>query len=120
MTGAIVIVAGTIGAVARYLVSAAVQRRADPDLPLGTAAVNLTGALSLGFVVGLGVDGNALAASGGLLAGFTTYSTWMVETVALLGEGRTGWRRAAVDLFGLMAAGILVAWLGLVLGRWIG
>lgn len=120
MTAAIVIVSGTIGAVARYVFGAIVQRRADPDLPIGTAVVNLAGALLFGLVVGRGVTGSSLAGLGGLFAGLTTYSTWMVETVALGKQGVRGRVRAVVNLAGMMAAGLTLAWFGIVLGRWIG
>lgn len=117
MTAAIVIVTGAVGAVGRYLVADLVQRRFEPDLPAGTAVVNLAGSLLLGFVVGLGVDGDALAAAAGGLAGFTTYSTWMVEVVALASEGFEGRVRGVVGLFGMMAFGLVLALAGLALGR---
>lgn len=117
MTAVIVTVTGACGALARYLVGGLVQRRFDPDLPMGTAAVNLTGSLLLGFVVGIGLTGNALAGAAGALAGFTTYSTWMVEVVSLATEGGEGRVRSAIDLFGMMAAGLALALAGLALGR---
>ena len=118
MTGLIVAMAGSFGAVGRYLMARAIQRRSDPDVPVGTAAVNLAGSLGLGLVVGLGVQGDLLAALAGGFAGFTTYSTWMVETISLTGEGPEGRIRAVANLVGLMALGLIVAWTGLILGRW--
>lgn len=117
MTGLIVAVSGSVGAVARYLVAGRVQQRVDPDLPVGTALVNLVGAFALGLLVGFGIDGQWLAGFGGALAGFTTYSTWMVEVAALTREGSEGRLRAAVDLVGLVSAGLALAWVGVVLGR---
>lgn len=119
MTSLIVALSGSAGAVARYLVAGRVQRRVDPDLPVGTALVNLIGAFALGLVVGLGIDGRWLAGIGGALAGFTTYSTWMVEVVALTREGSEGRLRAAVDLVGLMSVGLALAWVGVLIGRWL-
>lgn len=117
MTGLIVVTAGAVGSGVRYLVGAWLQRRSDPDLPVGTAAVNLVGSLLLGVVVGAGVSGHLLSALGGGLGGFTTYSTWMVETVALTRERRPA--ATVVNLLGLMVAGLALALLGLVLGRTI-
>jgi CrcB protein len=117
VTGTIVAATGAIGAVLRWSVGTAIQRRAGTDLPIGTASINLAGALALGTVVGLGVSGDALAATAGLIAGFTTYSTWMVETVVLFEEGSEGRWRSVVNGVGLLATGIVAAWLGLLLGR---
>lgn len=75
-------VAGSVGALTRYAVSGAAQRITGSSLPVGTAVVNLVGALSLGLVVGAGppygTTWTTLAA--GFTGGFTTFSTWMVET----------------------------------------
>jgi CrcB protein len=117
VTALLVALSGATGAGLRYLFGGALQRRAAPDLPVGTAAVNLSGAFALGVVVGSGLTGNPLVALSGLLAGFTTYSTWMVETVALLAEGSEGRWRAGIDLFGLATIGLAVAWIGLEVGR---
>lgn len=77
-------IAGSIGALGRYLLSGFVQNRAGETLPVGTAAVNLIGAFALGVVFGID-SGAALVTSAavGFLGGFTTFSTWMVETVRL-------------------------------------
>lgn len=45
--------AGAGGTLARYLLSGLVQQRLDGDLPVGTLAVNLSGALLIGAVVGI-------------------------------------------------------------------
>lgn len=80
----VVTVAGAVGAVARYLVSGWAQDRASSGRPVGTLVVNLTGALGLGLIAGGGsVDSVAFLAGAGFLGGFTTFSTWMVETIRL-------------------------------------
>lgn len=104
------IVAGGLGALARYELAGIVQARSGATFPSGTAAVNLLGAVALGGLVGLAADGAVgddwvRIAGSGFLGAFTTFSTWMVESVEL---GRRGVRSAARDL-GLNVGGMLVA-----------
>ncbi len=48
----------------------------------GTLVVNLTGSFVLGLLTGLSVTGDALLLFGtGLLGAYTTFSTWMVESL---------------------------------------
>jgi CrcB protein len=102
---------GALGAVLRWRVSPAIAARARGGPPVGTLAVNLAGALALGLLVGLGVEGDALLlAGGGLLGSLTTFSTWLVEAVALPP------RRAAAVVALAGAAGLAAAALGWALG----
>ncbi len=104
--------AGSFGAAARYVVSGAAQRRSRSSMPVGTAVVNLAGALALGVAVGSpNLSGNALLAVAGFMGGFTTFSTWMVETVRL-GVAPALSQRAALNLIGMVVAGIALATLG--------
>ena len=85
---------GGAGAVARFLLGAAVARRTPEDLPFGTLAVNLSGAFALGLVSALGLSGTALLLVGTATIGaYTTFSTWMAETYWPAGDAP---RRAAV------------------------
>lgn len=104
-------VAGGVGAVIRYVVSGFVQERAGAGFPAGTLAVNLIGSFLFGLLVGLGdVTSSWVIALGGFLGGFTTYSTWMVETL------RVGLVRlrplALVNLMAGLAGGVALAALG--------
>jgi CrcB protein len=84
-------VLGALGALLRFAVDTQVQARASDELPLGTLAVNLTGALALGVLTGADVGGDALLLAGtALLGAYTTFSTWMFETQRLAEEG-DGW-----------------------------
>ena len=102
---------GGLGACARVLLGGAVDRRAVRPFPYGTLAVNVLGALVLGILAGagLGRDGYAVLATG-FLGGFTTFSTWVVDS-RLLG-GRLGTANVAVSL----ALGLLAVWIGRELG----
>jgi CrcB protein len=79
------------GAVLRFALHTAVQRRRADAFPLGTLAVNVLGSLILGLLHGAGVSGDgALLAGTALLGSFTTFSTWMLETEFLAAEGDGG------------------------------
>ncbi len=76
--------AGAVGALCRYMISGAVQQRIDTGLPVGTLAVNLSGAFLIGIVAGIdSLQSSSTAIAAGFLGGFTTFSTWMIETVRL-------------------------------------
>ncbi|MBX5440130.1 MAG: fluoride efflux transporter CrcB [Solirubrobacteraceae bacterium] len=109
-----VALAGGAGALARYAVGTAVMRRAGRrarGLPVGTLAVNLSGALALGALAGAGLEGDALAIAGtGLLGSYTTFSTWMLETERLAGAGRR--RAAAANVAGSLALGLAAVAIG--------
>ncbi|HKZ19292.1 MAG TPA: CrcB family protein [Acidimicrobiia bacterium] len=103
--------AGAVGALARYLLSGVVQQRIDRDLPVGTLAVNLSGALLIGVVVGIDhLQSSATLIAAGFLGGFTTFSTWMIETIRL---GIPPLRsRALFNLIITLIAGVALAAVG--------
>lgn len=115
------LLAGGLGGLARYEVAGLVHRRTGSARPWGTATVNLSGALALGLLAGLHTagtvpDGLATLAGTGFLGGFTTFSTWMVESVHLSEEaGAAGLRTGAVNLVGMLVLGVLAAVVGHVL-----
>jgi fluoride exporter len=107
---------GACGAVARFRVDGAVSARLPSDFPIGTLVVNLTGAFLLGVLVGASVSHRLLFLVGtGFIGGYTTFSTWMVESERL-GEGGD-----LTGLFGNLAlsllAGLGVAAAGFYLGQ---
>lgn len=105
------VVAGGIGALSRYVVAGLVQRWSGSDFPAGTAAVNLAGAFALGAAVGSDLGSVGLGVVGGFLAGFTTFSTWMVESLGL-GLVPRPRLRALVNLVGMLLAGLVLAGAG--------
>lgn len=107
---------GGVGALARFVVDAAVSARTAGQLPLGTLVANLTGSALLGLMTGLGVTGDALLLAGtGVLGSYTTFSTWMLESHRLAEEG--AFRRAGVNLVLSLALGLAAAAAGRALGR---
>jgi CrcB protein len=106
---------GALGALGRFTVDGAVSARWPSDFPFGTLAVNLSGGLALGVLVGLGVAGDAMLIFGtGLLGGYTTFSTWMVEAQRLVEDGE--WRLMVWNLVGPMLAGLATTGLGWLVG----
>lgn len=112
--------AGAAGAVCRYVVDGAVQERWGGPLPMGTLVVNLSGSFLLGLLTGLaerapGLDGLRTVLGAGFAGGFTTFSTLMYETAALLRDGARRYAAASVAA-NVLGAALAVA-LGLLLGR---
>jgi CrcB protein len=100
---------GGVGAVARFLVDGLVAGRLGRAFPFGTLAVNLTGTVALGLLVGAAVSDDALRLAGtGLLGSYTTFSTWAYESHRL-GEDD---RRAAgvLNFAASLVLGVAVAW----------
>ena len=82
---------GGIGSVLRFLLDRAVARRVARPFPLGTLAVNISGAALLAFLGGLALSKDAALLAGTAFVGaYTTFSTWMLETQRL-GEERQIW-----------------------------
>ena len=112
---------GAAGAVARYLVGVGALRSLGPHWPYGTFAVNLIGGFLMGLLAGyLAHRGGAdqerwrLLLGVGLLGGFTTFSTFSLETVRLM-QHQAG--LAALYVAASMALSIGACWAGLSLGR---
>jgi CrcB protein len=108
---AVIAVGGALGAVARQLISAAVPRQPH-EFPIGTFVVNLSGCLLIGLLMVSIVDvwrPHRLVRpflGVGLLGGYTTFSTYTVETQALIQEGNP---RMAFVYFGATVVGALLA-----------
>ena len=124
MTWVVIGVFGALGALSRYGISGAVQRLVQTTFPIGTLVVNLTGAFGAGVLLGV-ATGHAVpdlllvGASVGFLGGYSTFSTWMVETVLAAGSGGgVGLRRAGENLAVPLVAGVALAGIGFAIGQW--
>jgi CrcB protein len=106
---------GGAGAVLRFALDGAVAARHGRRLPLGTLAVNLSGSLALGILVGAAVSGDAQRLAGtGLIGAFTTFSTWAFETHRLAEDGQL--RAATANVVVSLVLGLLAAWAGRAIG----
>jgi CrcB protein len=88
---------GAIGSMARYQIGAWVLARTESwAFPLGTFIVNVLGCLIAGVLIGVAEYKNFLTLEvrllvfTGFLGGFTTFSAFGVETVALIERGAYG------------------------------
>jgi CrcB protein len=106
---------GGLAAIGRFLVIALISRSASGAFPLGTFAVNISGALLLGLITGLAVEGDALVLLGSATLGsYTTFSTWMLESQRL-GENHRG-RVALLNILASLVLGIGAVALGRLIG----
>lgn len=81
-------VLGGVGALARFLVHGRMRGARDGRFPLRTLAVNLSGSLALGILLGAALSGDAyLLAATALIGSYTTFSTWMLESHRLAEDG---------------------------------
>ena len=104
-------VLGGLGAMARFVLDGRVSERVGREFPFGTFVVNILGAFVLGLLVGVALEGDAYALAGtGLVGGFTTFSTWTLESHRLGEDGRlrVGVLNSAVSLL----IGVAAAWAG--------
>ena len=102
---------GGVGAVARLLLDGTVSARSGSAFPYGTMAVNVLGAFLLGAAAGavLGRDAYRLVGLG-LIGGFTTFSTWALESQRLGEDGELG--QTAANFVVSLILGVLAAWAG--------
>jgi CrcB protein len=106
---------GGAGSVARFLADSVVASAAGRDFPLGTFAVNVSGAVILGLITGLALGHDqALLAGTAAVGSYTTFSTWMLETQRLAEERQHA--KAAVNVIASLAAGVAAAALGRLIG----
>lgn len=121
----LIAVGSGIGGVLRYLVSGLVARTLGEVFPLGTLAVNVLGSFVIGLFVALtGPDGRLLidprlrqAFTLGVCGGFTTFSSFSMQTLALLQDGE--WELAALNVAASLVLCLLAVWAGWELGVWM-
>jgi CrcB protein len=110
-----------IGGVSRYLLGGLIQRLTGGPFPLGTLVINVTGSLLVGFLLRYSLDSGAVSPEVralmtiGFCGGYTTFSTFSWETVALVEGG--DWGRAALYIFASVLLSLLGTVAGLALAR---
>ena len=114
---------GAVGSLLRFWMSNWVHAFAGRTFPYGTLAVNVLGCLIMGFLFVLFIDrlsDNPVLRAGvliGVLGGFTTFSSFSIETFNLIEQG--AWAKAAANMSGSLVLCVGATWLGVMLGRQI-
>lgn len=117
-----VAIGGAIGSVMRYAVGFAFLQRFGPGFPWGTAVINVTGSFAIGIVAEIATT-RAIGMSPflrlllmtGILGGYTTFSTFSLDTTTLFGERAQ--MLAIAYALGSVVVGILAAYAGIILAR---
>lgn len=113
---------GAFGSVLRFLVSGVIYQWLGRDFPYGTLAVNLTGSFLIGFFteilimqrISFSTEYRAIILVG-VLGGFTTFSTFSLETLLLIEQ--TNYAKAGLNIIISVGACLLATWLGLESGK---
>lgn len=112
---------GAVGSTLRYLIVSATHAVVGGAFPLGTLVVNTLGCLSIGFLGSVMEsswgwrDAHRVAVVVGLLGGFTTFSAYAWDTLALAQHDRRG--LALLNVLVENGLAILAVWAGWVLAN---
>lgn len=118
---ALIGLAGLLGTLSRYALSGLVARRFGETFPTGTLVVNLSGCFIAGFLFYLLQDRflvNEVVRTAimiGFLGGFTTFSSFGLQTFTLLRDGEFALATANVLISNV--AGLLTVWAGYTLAK---
>ena len=118
MTYLWVAIGGALGSVARYACSGFALRLVGAGFPWGTLFVNVTGSLIIGLLAGvMSADGRPLLSEDaraflmvGVLGGFTTFSSFSLETLTLARNGE--WLGAGANVVVSVVLCLVAVWLG--------
>jgi CrcB protein len=105
-----------LGGMSRYLLGGLIQRLLDTTFPAGTLLINISGSFLIGAILRYALETPTFSPEMrvfltiGFCGGYTTFSTFSYETVALLEDGQ--WTRAGL----YVAASVLLSLVGTLLG----
>jgi CrcB protein len=112
---------GALGTTARYWLSGVVARSIGETFPWGTLVINVTGSFVIGFFGALtGPDGRVFVGSTarqfvmiGMCGGYTTFSSFSLQTLNLMNDGE--WLRAGANVGLSVLLCMFAVWVGVVL-----
>ncbi len=111
---------GALGTAGRYFFSGAVANAFGETFPWGTLIINVTGSFVIGFFGALtGPDGRVLVSTTtrqfvmvGLCGGYTTFSSFSLQTLNLMRDGE--WLYAWGNVLGSVTLCLIFVWLGAI------
>lgn len=119
----VVLLGGALGSIARYALAGWIASKSNA-FPWGIFAVNALGCFLMGWFYGVTSSNGALPVTPairaflmiGLCGGFTTMSSFTLQTVLLAMENRP--YSALLNIGLSLAAGLILTWLGIMLSHW--
>jgi CrcB protein len=121
----VVAVGAAVGGVLRFIVANAFVQRFGAGFPYGTLFINVTGSFCIGLIAQLAVTRTfgvspllKVFAMVGVLGGYTTFSSFALESVTLTAEGAPA--LAAAYMAASVSLGFCAAYAGGLLGRLAG
>ncbi|KQZ54981.1 protein CrcB [Rhizobium sp. Root149] len=117
----LVAVGGAFGSVCRYLTGILMTRLMGPAFPWGTITVNIVGSFAIGLLTELVArrfDASLemrLLLVVGILGGFTTFSSFSLDTVALIEKGAVS--SAVIYVFSSVVVSLMATFAGFAVGR---
>ncbi|MBC2581196.1 fluoride efflux transporter CrcB [Clostridium sp. DJ247] len=111
----IVGIGGILGSITRFSLGKLISQHSKCSFPIGTATINITGAILLGIVSSISISKNTYLFFGdGFLGAYTTFSTFMYEGFNLFKENKK------LNAFTYITMSILLGLIGYKIGTKIG
>ena len=120
-------IGGALGSVSRFWLNGLVSQRFD-TFPLGTLAINVLGSFIIGIFAALTIPEGRMSSDGrtfatqfvmiGICGGFTTFSSFSLQTLNLLRDRE--WLYAGGNVLLSVALCLIATWLGFLLGSRLG
>jgi len=116
-----IMIGGAIGAAMRFMVSNGVYSLLGREFPYGTLAVNIIGSFFMGLLTVMILERGdfdpliKLAILVGFLGSFTTFSTFSMDTLALINDGAL--LRAFINMIANVVICVSAVWLGMILAK---
>ena len=116
-----IMIGGSVGAAMRFMVSNGVYSLLGREFPYGTLAVNIIGSFFMGLLTVMILERGdfdpliKLAILVGFLGSFTTFSTFSMDTLALINDGAL--LRAFINMIANVVICVSAVWLGMILAK---